>query len=185
MLILRIILSFMKIGVIAFGGAYAAIPLVEREIVEVQQWMTYAEFADLLALDELTPGPILINSATFVGMKVAGVPGAIAATLGCVIPTCLIALALVLVYRKYRQISFMEGLIGALKCMAIALIFSTFLRILIGSLTGTPLILPDVNLLAVILIPLSLFVLTKYGISPIYVMLGCGAVNLIASLLMG
>ncbi len=185
MLILRIILSFMKIGIVAFGGAYAAIPLVEREIVEVQQWMTYAEFADLLALDELTPGPILINSATFVGMKVAGIPGAVAATIGCVIPTCLIALALVLVYRKYRKISFMEGIINSLKCMAIALIFSTFLRILLGSLFGTAVILPDMNLLAAILIPLSLFVLMKYRISPIYVMLGCGAVNLIAGILAG
>ena len=85
-MIISIILSFMKIGILAFGGAYAAIPLVEKEIVELRQWMTYEEFADLLALDELTPGPILINSATFVGMKVGGLSGAVAASIGCILP---------------------------------------------------------------------------------------------------
>ena len=77
-LLLRIFLAFLRVGAIAFGGAYAAIPLVEQEVVMNEGFMTYSEFVDLLALDEITPGPILINSATFVGMKVAGVPGAVA-----------------------------------------------------------------------------------------------------------
>ena len=80
-LLLQIVFSFMKIAVLAFGGAYAAFPLVEREVVNIQHWMTYTEFLDLVALDEVTPGPIIVNCATFVGTKVAGVPGAIAATI--------------------------------------------------------------------------------------------------------
>ena len=102
-MLFRIILSFMKIGVLAFGGAYAAVPLIEKEIVELQKWMTYEEFADLLALDELTPGPILINSATFVGMKISGIPGVIAATIGCILPSCIISLIMFLIYRKYKN----------------------------------------------------------------------------------
>ena len=67
--LLEVFLAFVRIGALSFGGAYAAIPLVEQEVVVARGWMTYAEFADLVALDELTPGPILINSATFVGMR--------------------------------------------------------------------------------------------------------------------
>ena len=92
-ILLQIVLAFMRVSAIAFGGAYATIPLVEHEAVVVQHWMTYAEFADLIALDEITPGPILINSATFVGMRVAGIPGAIAATLGVIIIPCTLVMA--------------------------------------------------------------------------------------------
>ena len=79
--ILDIFLSFLKIGLFAFGGAYAVIPLIEEQMVTNTGWMTFTEFSDLVAIDELTPGPIIINSATFIGMKLGGVPGAIAATL--------------------------------------------------------------------------------------------------------
>lgn len=171
MLILQIILSFMKIGALAFGGAYAAIPLVEEEIVEVRQWMTYDEFADLLALDELTPGPILINSATFVGMKAAGPAGAVAATIGCILPSCLISFVLIIIYRKYKNISFMNNFLAAFKCMAIALIFSTFLRV-ISRLFTTKDIKHD--LIGCLLIAISFWFLRKYKINPLYIMLGCG-----------
>ena len=78
----EIFFSFLKIGAFAFGGAYAVIPLVEEQTVTNMGWMTFKEFSDLVAIDELTPGPIIINSSTFIGMKLAGVQGAIAATLG-------------------------------------------------------------------------------------------------------
>ncbi len=171
MLILRIILSFMKIGVLAFGGAYAAIPLVEKEIVEIQQWMTYDEFADLLALDELTPGPILINSATFVGMKAAGTVGAVAATIGCILPSCLISFVFIIIYRKYKKISFMKNFLATFKCMAIALIFSTFLRI-VSRLFNPEYIIND--LIGCLLILISFWFLRKYKVNPLYIMLGCG-----------
>ncbi|MBR5340802.1 MAG: chromate transporter [Erysipelotrichaceae bacterium] len=181
-MLIEIILSFIKIGSLAFGGAYAAIPLVEKEIVEVRGWMTYAEFSDLLALDELTPGPILINSATFVGMKLHGISGAIAATIGCIIPSCIISLILISIYRKYKKISFMESIMNALKCMAIALIFSTFLRILLGTLSEGILLYRNVNVLALFTIPLAFFALRKYKINPLYVILGCGLLNMLVAM---
>ena len=176
MLILRIMLSFMKIGVLSFGGAYAAIPLVEKEIVEVQQWMTYDEFADLLALDELTPGPILINSATFVGMKAAGTAGAAAATIGCILPSCLISFVLIIFYRIYKNISFMKNFLSAFKCMAIALIFTTFLRI-----TGRLFSFSDIknDLTGYVFIPAAFWILRKYKVNPICIILGCGCLYVI------
>lgn len=181
MLILRLLLSFMKIGSLSFGGAYAAIPLVEKEIVETRQWMSYDEFANLLALDELTPGPILINSATFVGMKMAGVSGAATATLGCILPPCLISFVLLMVYRKYKKLSFMRNFLEAFKCMAIALIFSTFLRI-----TGRIFEFGNIkrDLPGCVLIVFSFLVLRKYKINPLYIMLGCGLLYFICGLIL-
>ncbi len=177
-MLLKIVLSFMKIAVLAFGGAYASIPLVEREVVEIQQWMSYQEFADLLALDELTPGPILINSATFVGMKVAGIPGAIAATLGCILPCCLIALVMILIYRKYRKLSMMESVVHSLKCLAIGLILSTFLNMVVrNSWDGR-----QVSILALILMSVSFIILRRYKPNPLLVMLGCGLIMLVFGL---
>ena len=181
MLILRIILSFMKIGILAFGGAYAAIPLVEKEIVEIQQWMTYDEFADLLALDELTPGPILINSATFVGMKAAGTAGAVAATIGCILPSCLISFVLIIIYRKYKNISFMKNFLTAFKCMAIALIFSTFLRIISRLFNNDQI---KYNLTGCLLILISFWLLRKYKVNPLYIMLGCGLFFMICEVIL-
>ena len=176
MLILRIILSFMKIGILAFGGAYASIPLVEKEIVENQKWMTYEEFADLLALDELTPGPILINSATFVGMKTGGTAGAAAATLGCILPSCFVSFILIFIYRKYKNISFMKNFLTAFKCMAIALIFSTFVKIISRLIDFQQL---KNNLLGCMLILSAFFILRKYKVNPLYIMLGCGLIFVI------
>ena len=174
-MIFQIILSFMKIGILAFGGAYAAIPLIEKEIVEIQKWMTYEEFADLLALDELTPGPILINSATFVGMKVSGIAGAIAATIGCILPSCVISLIVFLIYRKYKKLSCMESALRTLKCMAIALIFSTLIKIVYKNI----LVGNDVNYASIILMIISFIILRKYKVNPLYIMLACGLINLI------
>jgi chromate transporter len=161
----------MKIGILSFGGAYASIPLVEKEIVENQKWMTYEEFADLLALDELTPGPILINSATFVGMKTGGIMGAAAATLGCILPSCLISLVLIIIYRKYKNISFMKNFLMAFKCMAIALIFSTFVRIISRFIHFENM---QNNLFGGLLILFAFLILRKYKVNPLYIMLGCG-----------
>ena len=181
MLILRIILSFMKIGILSFGGAYASIPLVEKEIVENQKWMTYEEFADLLALDELTPGPILINSATFVGMKTGGIAGAAAATLGCILPSCIISFLLIFIYRRYKNISFMKNFLAAFKCMAIALICSTFLKIISRLFDPEDI---KYDLIGCLFVLIAFWCLRKYKVNPLYIMLGSGLFYMICEVLL-
>ena len=184
MLLLEIIFTFMKIGALSFGGAYASIPLVERQVVEISQWMTYTEFSDLMALDELTPGPMLINSATFVGMKIAGIPGAIAATLGCITIPCIITIILVTIYRKYSRIDVIGDALFALKSMATAMVISTTLSIIINAVfPGKLLYISNINYLMIIMIICSFFILRKYQVNPIYIMLGCGALNLLFTFL--
>lgn len=80
-------LSFLKIGIFGFGGGYAILPLISHEVVEVQAWSTFSEFADMVALSQMTPGPVALNTATYVGFTRAGILGSAVATLGvCLAP---------------------------------------------------------------------------------------------------
>lgn len=180
--LLAIFLSFLKIGLFAFGGAYAVLPLIEEEMVYNRAWMTFAEFSDLVAIDELTPGPIIINSATFIGMKLGGVPGALAATIGCILPGCVISLLLVILYRKYREIPVIAEAMRTLRCMAVALIFSVLLKMLVSAVFPSGLtVLTDINLLILALVGASFYVMRKYKTNPLYVMLACGCITLAVS----
>ena len=89
---LDLFLTFARIGLFTFGGGYAMIPLIQREAVENKGWVTASDILDVVAIAESTPGPIAINAATFIGRKVAGVKGAICATLGVTLPSFLIIL---------------------------------------------------------------------------------------------
>ena len=90
MIYLQLFLSFLKIGLFSFGGGYAALPLIQGQVVTAHGWLSTGEFTDLITISQMTPGPIAINGATFVGIKIAGLPGAFVATLGCITPSCII-----------------------------------------------------------------------------------------------
>ena len=90
MLLLKLFLSFIKVGLFSVGGGYAAIPLIQNQIVEVRKLLSLEEFTDLITIAEMTPGPISINSATFVGIRLSGIWGAIVCTIGCIIPAFII-----------------------------------------------------------------------------------------------
>lgn len=185
-ILLNIFLAFLRVGAIAFGGAYAAIPLVEQEVVTNAGFMTYSEFVDLLALDEITPGPILINSATFVGMKVAGMPGAVAATLGCILVPCIVAISLLFLFRKYKNTRLVQSVVLTLKCMALALIVSTMVTL------GMNAVMPNGNSLnfshaayAVVVMCIAFYLIHWRKLSPLPVMLGCGVLNVVISAAVG
>ena len=87
---LDLLLSFFQIGILSFGGGMAALPLISQQVVDKHSWLTLGEFTDLITISEMTPGPIGINSSTFVGIRVAGVPGAVIAMIGYVLPACVL-----------------------------------------------------------------------------------------------
>ena len=183
-LLLRIFVAFVRVGAVAFGGAYAAIPLVEQEVVTNAGFMTYPEFVDLLALDEITPGPILINSATFVGMKLAGIPGAVAATLGCILVPCIVAITLLFLFRKYKDTTLVQSIVLTLKCMALALIASTMIKL------GMNAVMPDGSTVDVVhaiyaaaVMCVAFYLMHWKRLSPLPVMLGCGVLNVVVSML--
>lgn len=94
MIYLELFWSFFQIGLFSIGGGYAAMPLIQDQVVDIHPWLTMTGFADIMAIAEMTPGPIALNAATFVGIQVAGLPGALIATIGCIFPSCVIVMTL-------------------------------------------------------------------------------------------
>ena len=85
MIYFQLFLAFLQIGAFSFGGGYAAMPLIQAQVIEKYHWLTLNDFTNLITIAEMTPGPIAVNSSTFVGNQVAGIPGAIVATIGCIL----------------------------------------------------------------------------------------------------
>ena len=110
MIYLQLFLSFLQIGLFSLGGGYAAMPLIQNQIVTIHSWLSMSEFTDLITISQMTPGPIAINSATFVGIKIAGLPGALIATIGCILPSCIIVTLIAKLYLKYRNMSVLQDI---------------------------------------------------------------------------
>lgn len=100
MIYLQLFWAFFQIGLFSVGGGYAAMPMIQSQVVNGFGWLTMAEFADVVTIAEMTPGPITLNAATFVGTQMAGIPGAIAATFGCIVPSCIIVTTLAVLYKN-------------------------------------------------------------------------------------
>ena len=136
MIYLQLFWSFLQIGLFSFGGGYAAMPLIQEHVVTTHQWLSMSEFTDLITISQMTPGPIAINSATFVGIKIAGIPGAAVATLGCILPSCIIVTLIAKLYLKYRNMAMLQGILNSLRPAVVAMIASAGISILITALWG-------------------------------------------------
>lgn len=188
MVYLELFWSFFQIGLFSVGGGYAAMPIIEHQVVELHGWMTMQEFVDIITISQMTPGPIAVNSATFVGIQIAGLPGAIIATLGCIFPSCIIVLTLAWVYSRYRNLSVVQGVLGGLRPAVVAMIASAGLSILVLSLwNGAAVSLnpADLDWVSLLLFVGALFALRRWKLNPIYAMLACGGVGLVLYLLIG
>ncbi len=128
-MLIRIILAFLYIGLISFGGGYASIPLIQSVIVEKLNWINLSEMADIITISQLTPGPIAINSASFVGMKLASIPGAIVATLANITPQFILLSLISLIYFKNKKINFIEKIMIGLRPAVVGLIIAASLSL--------------------------------------------------------
>lgn len=177
-MIWKLFLSFIQVGLFSVGGGYAAIPLIQNQIVDVHALMTLEEFTDLITIAEMTPGPISINSATFVGIRLAGIPGAVICTLGCILPSFFICLLLAFFYYKYRQLSGVQKILSALRPAVVALIASAGLSILmLGIFGGEAKTSGNIRPVECILFAAAFFLLRKYHLNAIQIILGTGIVG--------
>lgn len=186
MIYLELFWTFFQIGLFSIGGGYAAMPLIQSHVVESNNWLTLTEFSDLITIAEITPGPIAINAATFVGTRICGIGGALIATLGCVLPSIIIVSLLAFLYYKFKKLTAMQSVLKALRPAVVAAIASAGLTILILSFWGEKGFSSDVtdlNIFAVIIAGVSLFILRKFKINPIYVMIGSGILGTVYCLL--
>ncbi|MGL4774566.1 MAG: chromate transporter [Clostridium sp.] len=176
-------LSFIQVGLFSVGGGYAAIPLIQNQIVNVHGLMTLPEFADLITIAEMTPGPISINSATFVGTRLAGLPGALICTLGCIIPSFIICLTLAHFYYKYRNFTGVQTVLASLRPAVVALISSAGLSILtlaIFQAEKADIVLSNFRPIEFLLFSGGLIAIRKFKANPILVIFGSGVIGTIA-----
>ena len=128
-MLLDLFLCFVQVGLFSIGGGYAAMPMIQAKAVEHYHWLTMGEFTDLMTIAEMTPGPITVNSATFVGIRMAGIPGALVATMGCILPSLIIVSLLSWLYEKYRSMDAMQAVLACLRPAVVALIIGPVLTL--------------------------------------------------------
>ncbi len=171
---LRLFLTMFKIGLFTFGGGYAMIAFLEDEFVAKKKWMEKNDFLDMLAIAESTPGPIAINSATYIGYRSAGVLGSVCATLGVCLPSFIIIFIISLFFDAFLEIKYVEYAFRGIQVAVIYLILSAGLRML-RQLDKTPLIAVLFVVATVALLLLSFFAVS---VSAIVFVLAGGAVGL-------
>ena len=157
-------------------------PLIQNQVVDIHPWLTMTQFADIMTIAEMTPGPIAINSATFVGTQVAGLPGALIATIGCVFPSCVIVVTLAYIYYRFRSLNMVQGVLSGLRPAVIAMIASAGISLLIMAFYGQrtlPKDLASLDVIAVIIFAIGFFVLRKWKPNPLWVMAGSGVAGII------
>lgn len=186
MTILTLYLEFIKVGLFCVGGGYASMPLIQAVVVDGYGWMTLSEFVDIFTISQMTPGPIGINAATFCGMKVAGLPGAVAATMGFVTPSLILCIIVTKLFFKYGDIPAIRGVLNGLRPAVIALIMSAGVSFIVLALWNVE-TLPEnpVKMLdwRGVLMLLLTFIAVRRKVSVIKLLAGSGVLGLIIGLI--
>ena len=131
-MLLQLFTTFFKIGLFSFGGGFAMIPIIQREVIEKRKWIHEKDFVDMLVLAQSTPGPIAVNTAVFVGYKTLGVVGAIATTLGTVLPSFIVILLLALFFAEVRENRYVDAAFRAMRPAVVALIVAPLMGLVKG-----------------------------------------------------
>ena len=177
MILVDLFFSFLKVGLFSFGGGMASLPLIQSEVVTTHQWISLTTFTDLITIAEMTPGPIAINAATFVGIQIAGGVGAVVATLGCIMPSCLIVSLLAWIYFKFQNLDIIQGILNGLRPAIVALIASAGVSILMLSIFGEHQKKMSINVISLCLFMSAFLFLRLKKPNPILVIFLCGCMG--------
>lgn len=161
----KLFVTFFKIGLFTVGGGYAMIPLIERDIVDRNGWVSKERFLDLLALSQSAPGVFAVNISTFIGYRLRGVPGSLAAALGCVAPSVIIILLIALFFNTFRDNEVVNNVFLGLRPAVVALIAVPVFSVAKSAKIGW----------STVWIPLlSALLIVLFGVSPVYIILAAG-----------
>ncbi len=162
--------AFFTIGALTFGGGYAMLPMLEREIVNKHKWATQEELLNYFAIGQCTPGVIAVNTATFVGSKVKGVIGGVVATLGVVAPSILIITVIAMVLQNFMDIIWVQNAFAGIRVAVVALITASVVKLFKSNVkTHWHIALAVIAFIVVALLKLS----------PVYVVVGCAVLSFI------
>ncbi len=185
MIYLELFWSFVQVGLFCVGGGYASMPLIQAQVIDVHGWLSISEFIDIFTISQMTPGPIGINAATFVGMKVAGFLGAIVATLGFVTPSFILGIILAKLFFKYGNIGVINGILNGLRPAVVALICSAGMSFIFLALFNTekmPINVADIDYLGLFVLIVA-FIAVRKKVGIIKILAGSGVLGLILGLI--
>ncbi len=179
MICFQLFRTFFLIGLFSFGGGLASMELIRSRVVTQQAWLTDSEFTDIISISEMTPGPLGINIASFVGTRVAGVPGTLAATIAYVLPAMLIVMILARIYYKYRNLDRVQGVLKGLRPAVAAMVLAAAVKLAGNAFWGgiTSFGLPDTNWAAVAIAALFFVLLQKKKAGPVQAILASGVLG--------
>ena len=160
MILLQLFIAFLSIGMVSFGGGYAMLPLFERLIVEEYAWIEMNRFVDMIAISQITPGPIAINSATFIGYQVFGLTGAIASTIGVVFIPVALVLGVARFYEQFKRSFTVKAIFKGLRPALVGLIGASVYSVANNAISDWQ---------GYIIIGIVLVLLTKFKFHPILV----------------
>ena len=158
-----IFLAFFKIGSFTFGGGYAMIPLIEREVITNKKWVSKEEVIDIFALSQSMPGAIAINSSTFIGYKIAGGIGSIVATLGVIIPSYLVIVVVAMFFAKFQNDPIVKAVFAGVRPAIVGLIFVAAISIGKASIKDR---------IGLIVMSVSVILVTAFNVNAIFVIIG-------------
>ena len=162
--------AFFTIGALTFGGGYAMLPMLEREIVNKHKWATQEELLNYFAIGQCTPGVIAVNTATFVGSKVKGVVGGIVATLGVVAPSILIITVIAMVLQNFMDIVWVQHAFAGIRVAVVALITASVVKLFKSNVKKS---------WHIALAVVAFIVVALLKLSPVYVVVGCAVLSFI------
>jgi len=169
-LVIEIFLTFLKIGAFTFGGGYAMIPFIQTEIIDIHKWLTAKEFVDILAIAEMTPGPIAVNSSTFVGYKIAGFWGSLAGTVGVILVCVILSTIAGKFFFRFKDNRLLKALFKGIRPTVIILIASSVFSI--GRVA-----LLDVKSIAICIS--IFFLLFRFKLNPIFAVILSGIMGVV------
>ena len=168
--------TFCRIGGLTFGGGYAMLPIIQKEIVEEKKWATEEEVLDYYAVGQCSPGIIAVNTATFIGYKVHGIIGAIVATLGVVFPSLIIITIIAALLKNFANYSIVQHAFSGIRVVVIALIVSAILKLAKTSIKNS----------TTLIIAIIAFILVAFvNLSPIYIVIAAACIGLILKFIRG
>jgi chromate transporter len=168
--LLKLFLTFLKIGAFSFGGGYAVLSLIQKEVIESNGWILPADFIDIVAIAEMTPGPIAVNSSTFVGYKVGALAGSALATLGVVLVPITVTLLVSVYYNKFKHLKQVNWIIRGIRPAVLGLIAAACIKI------GKVSIVDFKGIIIALLVFLGIY---KFKINPIIAILISGVLGVI------
>ena len=176
MIYLQLFLSFLQIGAFSFGGGYAAMPLIQSQVVDLHGWLTMKEFTDLVTIAEMTPGPIAVNGAIVVGYKLAGMIGVLVSIIGTIIPPFLIISVISVCYQAFRDNFFVSQMLEGMQAGVGAVIASVTYEMGAG-------VVKEKDPLSLVILVCAFAAACFFKVNVIYIVLVCGAIGAVRTIL--